>query len=171
MSPPKLRHIPGALDFSELLLFRLKNSPRCSNHILKIQWNIHFLTHHFFDEIFHTQKQNSNYGAGGGGGRGGDSLCKGGRCNSCRSTILKNVLVVVARVRRPYMGGLALMVLTKNMGIFPLLYVNIGDYLTTFEVFQRFHLNLYIEASHNMQKYDPKIVAFTKQSKSNFLEF
>ena len=28
-------------------------------------------------------------GAGGGVGGGGDSLCKGGGCNSCRSTLMK----------------------------------------------------------------------------------
>ena len=33
------------------------------------------------------------------------------------------------------MGGLALMVISTIMGIFPLLYVHIGDYLITFEVF------------------------------------
>ena len=35
-----------------------------------------------------------------------------------------------------YMGGLALMVISpKEMGIFPLLYVHIVDYSTTFVVF------------------------------------
>ena len=60
--------------------------------------------------------------------------------------------------------------LTKKMGIFPLLYVHIGEYSTTFEVYW-FHLNRVIEASQNMQKYDQQIFAFTQQPNSNFLEF
>ena len=57
------------------------------------------------------------------------------------------------------------------MGIFALLYVHIVEYSTTFEVFKWFYLNLYAEASHNMQKYDKNIFAITQQSNSNFLKF
>ena len=59
--------------------------------------------------------------------------------------------------------------ITKKLRICPLLYVHIGDCSTTFDVFQCFHLNLQVEASQNMQKYDHKIFAFTQQSNSNFL--
>ena len=74
------------------------------------------------------------------------------------------------------MAGLALMVISqKKLWIVALFYVHTVDYSTTFEVFFRFHLNLYyrlyVEASHIMQKYDQKIIAFTQRSNSNFLVF
>ena len=64
----------------------------------------------------------------------------------------------------PTMGGLDLIVISpRNFKKIPLLYVHIWNYSTIFEVFYSFHLSLYVEASHNMQKYDQKAL----QSLSN----
>ena len=37
--------------------------------------------------------------------------------------------------------------------------------------FLKFHLNLKVEASHNIQKHDQTIFAFTQQSNSNIVDF
>ena len=50
--------------------------------------------------------------------------------------------------------------LTKQLGIFALFYVHIVDYSITFEVFLLFHLNLEVEASHDMPKYDINFCLF-----------
>ena len=43
MLPPKLRHILGCLAFSKKNFVKNKTLPR-SNHFLKIQWKVYFLT-------------------------------------------------------------------------------------------------------------------------------
>ena len=68
-----------------------------------------------------------------------------------------------------YMGGLALMVIsTKKWEFSPF-------FMSTFGIIHP-HLKSYssepqVEASHNMQKYDQKIFAITRQSNLNFFEF
>ena len=44
MLPPKLRHVLECLAFSDKKFHKKKKTQRRSNHFLKIQWEIHFLT-------------------------------------------------------------------------------------------------------------------------------
>ena len=55
--PPKLRHILGILAFSEKISVKIYTLPR-SNHLLKIQWEIHLLTFWHIDRNSSKKIQN-----------------------------------------------------------------------------------------------------------------
>ena len=68
-----------------------------------------------------------------------------------------------------YMGGLALMVISSKIWeLSPFFMFILGIIQPHLKSFSDFN---WIKASHNMQKYDRKIFAFTQQSNSNFLAF
>jgi hypothetical protein len=61
----------------------------------------------------------------------------GPQSNSIKYKFMTWIWWILCLQRYSHMGGLALMVISpKKMEIFPLLNVHMGDYSTTFEVFQ-----------------------------------